>query len=340
MYSQFVLMFTKTLLGLPAMQEFEAMELHRPCRRRPARLSPAHREYEKIYVDRAGRPFPHDPWQALIECVETVFHSWNNQRASSSIAASTNIRGLSGTAVTVQSMFPSQVSGIVFTANPNDLSADEMIIESSYGLGEAVVSGDVHPDNFVVDRRTLAMKRKELGHKMQVVSALGDLAVRDPDAASLTDAQVRQVADLSMSVEKFFGRPMDLEFGMADGKLALLQSRPIRGLEIAQDVEIGRRQEIARLQGLVNGQRKVWVLHNLAETLPAPTTLTWDIIRRFMSGDGGFGRMYRDFGYTPTAQVRREGFLDLICGRIYADPQAPPSFSSTACRSPMTWTWW
>ncbi len=128
------------------------------------------------------------------------------------------------------------------------------------------------------------------------------------------------MGEVCLNVEKFFGKPMDIEWGLADGRFSLLQSRPVRGLEIFEDVEVGRKAEIDRLRSLVNGSRKVWVMHNLAETLPAPTPLTWDIIKRFMSGDGGFGRMYRDFGYRPSPQVCREGFLDLIGGRIYADP--------------------
>ena len=66
----------------------------------------------------------------------------------------------------------------------------------------------------------------------------------------------------------------------------------------------------------------MWVTPNLAETLRAPTPLTWDIVRRFMSGAGGFGRLYRDLGYRPAKEVCEggKGFLELICGAIYADP--------------------
>ena len=56
--------------------------------------------------------------------------------------------------------------GIVFTANPNSLESNELVIESSYGLGEAVVSGDVQPDNFIVDRSTRAIKRRPKEHKL------------------------------------------------------------------------------------------------------------------------------------------------------------------------------
>jgi pyruvate,water dikinase len=108
---------------------------------------------------------------------------------------------------------------------------------------------------------------------------------------------------------------------MLAGQFAVLQARPIRGLEVAGDVEAGRLAEIERLGGLAGSRRRIWVTHNLGETLAAPTPLTWDIIRRFMSGAGGFGRFYYDLGYRPSPRVCEEGFLELIGQRIYADPE-------------------
>ncbi len=325
-YIQFIRMFGKTVADIPP-AEFEAVEKRfRQARRlNAATLSPEQLEelagqHLKLYADRAVRRFPTDPWQALTECIEAVFRSWDNQRAVT-YRREHDVRGCEGTAVNVQSMFPSQVSGIVFTTNPNNFAAEEMVIESSYGLGEAVVSGDVHPDNFMVDRKSLQVKRRLIGSKAQAVLALGDTARRDPGAASLTDQQIRELAGMSLKVEEFFARPMDIEWGWADGKFALLQARAIRGLQVAEDVEVGRMEEIHRLRELAGNDRKVWVLHNLTETLPAPTPLTWDIVRDFMSGDGGYGKMYKDFGHRPSREVREEGFLELICGRVYADPR-------------------
>ncbi len=313
-YLQFVLMFAKTVAGIsPA--ELQAGQ-DPPARGAQGRAESCLR----LYAQRAGRPFPQEAWQALTECIEAVFRSWNNPRAVT-YRREHDVRGADGTAVNVQAMFPSQTSGIVFTTNPNALEAQEMIIESSYGLGEAVVSGEVHPDHFAVDRKSLAIKRRSIGRKSRIVAALGDVRPRDPEAPSLTDQQVQELARMALGVEEFFGRPMDIEWGWADGQFALLQARAVRGLDVAEDVEIGRQDEIRRLRELAGGRRKVWVLHNLAETLARPMPLTWDIIRRFMSGEGGFGRMYRDFGYRPSQRVRREGFLELICGRIYADPE-------------------
>ena len=67
-----------------------------------------------------------------------MFRSWNNERAIT-YRREHDIRGCDGTAVIIQAMFPSEISGIVFTANPNNIEAGEMVIEAAYGLGEAVV---------------------------------------------------------------------------------------------------------------------------------------------------------------------------------------------------------
>jgi len=326
-YSQFILMFGKTVAGISA-EDFEVAgreiasgqkSEHHPHDGVDPRLLAE--RYLKLYTLRTDQPFPATPWEALEQCIEAVFRSWNNARAIT-YRREHDVRGCDGTAVTVQSMFPSEVSGIVFTMNPNNIDANEIIIESSYGLGEAVVSGDVHPDSFAVDRQNLGIRRRVIGHKMHMVTAFGDATTaHDPDAPSLTDAQIQELARISLDIEKFFGKPMDIEFGRADGKFAMLQSRPIRGLDVLEDVEVGRQQEIRRLRELAGPHRRVWVTHNLGETLPAPTPLTWDIVSEFMSGNGGFGRMYRDLGYQPSAEVCREGFLELIAGRIYADPE-------------------
>ena len=258
-----------------------------------------------LHQEQAKRPFPTDPWAALDQAINAVFASWNSERART-YRAHHDIRGVAGTAVNIQAMFPSERAGVLFTANPNDFRAGEMVLEASWGLGEAVVSGSVTPDIYIIDAATLALKREVPGH-------------RPGDEPALTPEQVREIAEVGRKVETYFGYPCDIEWGIADGQAALLQSRAIRGLDILEDMEEGRQEEIERLRELAAGQRLVWVAHNLAETLAAPTPLTWDIIRHFMSGSGGFGLMYQDFGYRPSAEVCLSGFLELISGRIYVD---------------------
>ena len=273
-----------------------------------------------LYEERAGRRFPRTPWELLAECIDTVFRSWKNERAVK-YRERNKVRNLPGTAVTVQAMFPSRVSGILFTQDPNTLSAERMIIEASYGLGEAVVSGNVSPDRYSVSREDLGDFESTVGKKTHAVRALGDETEYDPDAPCLTTDQIRKICEIGLRIEDYFDMPMDIEWGLAEGEFALLQSRAIRGLEVTQDVEVAREEAIEMLDTIAGDEHRVWVIHNLAETLPCPTPLTWDIIRDFMKGDGGFGRMYQELGYSPSDAVRENGFLELICGRIYADPE-------------------
>jgi pyruvate,water dikinase len=301
-YRQFILMFAKTVAGLPG-ETFTGDS--RQCR--------------AAYEEQTGHPFPTDPWMALVACINAVFHSWNSERAQA-YRRRNQIEGLAGTAVNVQAMFPSQVSGILFTQDPNNLGAQQIVLEASYGLGEAVVSGDVTPDRFLVKRADLTKVETFIGQKAHAVEALGKRIEFNPNDPCLHPRQITEICELGLRVEAHYGTPMDIEWGWAEGRFALLQCRAIRGLEIAQDAEEARQDEILRLRELADGKRRLWVTHNLRETLRFPTPLTWDIQRQFMSGNGGFGRMYRDFGYSPSAEVCADGFLELICGRIYADP--------------------
>jgi phosphohistidine swiveling domain-containing protein len=303
---QFIETFAKTVAGL----ELHAAE---PSAERAHGLMAE-------FAEKTGRPFPIEPWGLLAACIDAVFRSWNSERAVA-YRKRNDIRGLPGTAVNVQVMFPSRMSGVAFTQDPNNPAAQQMVIESAYGLGEAVVSGDVTPDRFVVKRDDFSAIETFRGSKGGAVSALGDTAAHDAESLTLSPAQIAELCTLCLAVERHFGRPVDIEWGWADGEFALLQSRAIPGLEIAADAELARSETVEHLRALAGKHRRVWVTHNLRETLRAPTPLTWDIVRRFMSGSGGFGLMYQDFGYRPSAEVCERGFLELICGRIYADPE-------------------
>jgi pyruvate,water dikinase len=250
-----------------------------------------------------GRPFPDDPWEMLSRAVSAVFESWNSERAIK-YRDHHNLRGLAGTAVTVMTMFPSERSGILFTEDPNRPDQGRIIIEASYGLGEAIVRGHVEPDVFCVDRKTTSIAEKR---------------VNTGKEACVSDAEVLSLAKLGLDVEAFYKTPVDVEWGIADGKLCLLQSRPVRGLDILRNVPKVREEEIHRLEKLALGRPKAaWAIHNLAETLPAPTPLTWDIVGRGFMGNG-FLKLYHDLGFQPSERVLKDGFLELVAGRIYMD---------------------
>ncbi|HZF00172.1 MAG TPA: PEP/pyruvate-binding domain-containing protein [Planctomycetota bacterium] len=291
----FVRGFGETVCGL----DFEEMEKaagHGTPEDQAAKILAA---FERL----RGRPFPTDPWELLSSAVSAVFESWNSERAIK-YREHHNVRGLSGTAVTVMTMFPSERSGILFTEDPNRPDQGRIILEASYGLGEAIVRGHVEPDIFCIDRisKTILEKRANTGK-----------------TACVTDAEALDLARLGLDVEAFYKTPVDVEWGIAEGRICLLQSRPVRGLDILRSVPKVRDEEIARLGKLAEGRPKAaWAVHNLAETLPAPLPLTWDIVGQGFMGNG-FLKLYKDLGFQPSERVLKDGFLELICGRIYMD---------------------
>jgi phosphoenolpyruvate synthase/pyruvate phosphate dikinase len=142
-------------------------------------------------------------------------------------------------AVVVMGLVPSDVSGIAFTAHPVTGSLDQVIINASFGLGEAVVSGRVTPDSFLVDKNTFGLLEREIYPKELAIYPHpegGGGTVEDylsPERqreASLTDEQACDVARLAAAVEQHYGSPQDIEWAMHDGTLYLLQSRPITTL--------------------------------------------------------------------------------------------------------------
>jgi len=140
-------------------------------------------------------------------------------------------------AVAVQRMVETAVAGILFTANPLTGRRRQAVIDASPGLGEAVVSGAVNPDHFVVNTATGEIVERRLGDKRVAVQATagGGTEVVELDAsedeASLSDDQIRALADLGARVEAHYGTPQDTEWAVhPDGRIWLLQARPITTL--------------------------------------------------------------------------------------------------------------
>lgn len=138
-------------------------------------------------------------------------------------------------AVVIQEMVQSEVAGVMFTANPVTGRRREAVIDASPGLGEAVVSGAVNPDHFVVDTATGRITERRLGDKRLAVRSLPGGGVEHVETgvegACVTDAQIRALAELGGRVEDHYGSPQDTEWAVdAGGALWLTQSRPITTL--------------------------------------------------------------------------------------------------------------
>ncbi|MEJ2448939.1 MAG: PEP/pyruvate-binding domain-containing protein, partial [Anaerolineales bacterium] len=137
-------------------------------------------------------------------------------------------------AVIVQAMVSSETSGVLFTANPLTGKRGEIVIDAIYGLGEALVSGQVEPDHYLIDSQDRILSRT-LGQKSTVIRGQeggGTLTFQEDNSTkqALTDAQIFELARLGRAVASLFGAPQDIEWAVQDHKIWLLQSRPITTL--------------------------------------------------------------------------------------------------------------
>lgn len=142
-------------------------------------------------------------------------------------------------AVVVQRMVQSHASGVLFTANPLSGLRSQAVIDATLGLGEALVSGQVDPDQYIVQQNGqpphLHILQKTLGGKALAIHSLDaggtqTIHADNRQVQALPDQQILALAELGWQVAGEFGSPQDIEWGWADGKLLLLQSRPITSL--------------------------------------------------------------------------------------------------------------
>jgi len=142
-------------------------------------------------------------------------------------------------AVLVQSLVLSDVSAVVFSANPVTGSRDEVMITASWGLGESIVGGSVTPDTFVVNKDDMSVLWRDIARKdlMTVTTVMTDTGTTEVDvpgelrlACSLHEHQIQEMAELALRLERHLGHPVDVECAIAGGELFLLQCRPITTL--------------------------------------------------------------------------------------------------------------
>lgn len=123
--------------------------------------------------------------------------------------------------VAVQKMVNSKSAGVIFTIHPVTGEEDKIVIEGSWGLGEAVVAGKVTPDEWVVDKSTLQPERKISEKAFEIVRdpVTGRNVEREVEPERrgqpcLTDEEVKRLAELSLTIEKHYGRAMDIEWAV------------------------------------------------------------------------------------------------------------------------------
>lgn len=263
---------------------------------------------------------------ALLEAVRRCWASLFTERSAAYRRAQGIPDDRVAMAVVVQLLIDADVAGVLFTRDPSDLAAPagageegsgSILVEASWGLGEAVVSGRVTPDRWTLAHGTGDVLSARIAAKPIVSTARGEQPV-PPELQSvpcLTPEALRRLAEWGRRVEAEYGVPQDIEWALQGDACFLLQSRAITAS--ADEREAVRREEIAHLRLRADPGGTVWSRYSLAEVLPEPLPLTWAYWREFMSGGGGYGKMYRELGYDPDPALDRDGVLDLIAGRPY-----------------------
>ncbi|MBN2229706.1 MAG: PEP/pyruvate-binding domain-containing protein [Candidatus Thorarchaeota archaeon] len=144
-------------------------------------------------------------------------------------------------AVVIQEMIPASISGVMFTSNVVTNNSKEMLINATWGLGEALVSGKVIPDTYILAKSPLSIVQQEKGMKEVTSTALvtdnGIQSVLEEtpkerrEQFTLDERSLLKVAELGLEIEKQMKAPQDIEWCMrTNGELVILQSRPITTL--------------------------------------------------------------------------------------------------------------
>lgn len=147
-----------------------------------------------------------------------------------------------GIAVPVQKMIQSEVSGIMFTVDPVDSDTSKIVIDAGLGLGEAVVSGSITPDHYVVDKKTFKIVSKEIGAQDWQITRADDgsnkhvnLTAEQKKSQKLTDEQVVALAKIGAQVEAHYGKPQDTEWAYEKSNFYMVQARPVTTLKEKAD---------------------------------------------------------------------------------------------------------
>lgn len=150
----------------------------------------------------------------LIDKILAVHTSADAVRNSSYANSDNN----SGIAVVIQEMVPSDISGVMFSANPLNNSVEEIVIEATKGLGERLVSGLVTPELYIINKQNAKVLTHEHG----------------AESLSLNNSFIDTLVKNAVKIEKLAGCPMDIEWAIANNTVYILQARPITTLTKGQ----------------------------------------------------------------------------------------------------------
>lgn len=224
-------------------------------------------------------------------------------------------------AVVMQVLIPAEVAGVLFTVNPVTGASDEMVINATWGLGEALVGGRVNPDTLLVDKESGHVRERQVGEKkvMTVMTADGteEEAVSDArqSTSALSDENAGRLAELGRAIEAYFGGPQDIEWALAGGRIAILQSRPVTAVATAQGVPGDDEWPPVAVR---ENSFDFWSQADVGERWPEPVTpFTWSTAAPMLNEN-----MTGTFEGMDAAELSRVAWARRAYGRVYMNEGA------------------
>jgi len=248
--------------------------------------------------------------------------------------------------VVVQRLVEAETAGVLFTVNPLTGRDGDMLVEACFGLGEALVSGKVNPDSFVVERETgRVLERRIAEKKVKVVAREGGAAEVEVEggartAPTLADADLAALASLARDVQAHYGRPMDVEWARdAAGATHLVQARPITKLNFAASV--GEWTTADFRDGGVSSDVCSPFMASLYEWIFEETMTAYLRDLRLLGRDEAppdwfrvfFARPYWNMGAVKGVLARVPGFVERTFDR---DLGIEPTYEGDGIRTPVT----
>ncbi|MDQ2087307.1 PEP/pyruvate-binding domain-containing protein [Herbivorax sp. ANBcel31] len=160
---------------------------------------------------------------------------WNFRAVSYRIQQNIGNKNLAH-GVVVQKLINAKKSGILFTANPVNGRRDQMLLNSSWGIGEAIVGGEVNPDQWILDKNNGSVVEEKIAEKsvMTVRKEKGIELVKvegkNKTECTLNSSEINELYKMAKKAEDYFGSSQDIEWAYMDGKFYLVQTRPITSL--------------------------------------------------------------------------------------------------------------
>ena len=212
-------------------------------------------------------------------------------------------------AVIIQEMVNSEKAGVGFSVNPVNNNYDEVVISGTYGLGTSIVDGDENGDLFIYNKKTKEIKKEIRTKKIRQVLDFENKKIKTEEInieeEILNDSEVCELGENIINIEKYYGKPQDMEWAFEKEKLYILQSRPITTLEKTDKKTYNT---------------IIWDNSNIVESYPEITLpLTFSFIRKAYSD---VYKRFSEISGVPAKVVENyqdiyDNMLGLLKGRVY-----------------------